>query len=92
MIKKNENIILRKIHGSVFLIDISDNYFGDQCAIYEINETGMFLWNSIDGTRTAEDLTDLLKSMIIDNVDYEILYADVVEFIDTLKTKHFIEV
>lgn len=26
VIKKNENIVARKVHGSSFLIDISDNY------------------------------------------------------------------
>lgn len=47
-IKKNPNIVARKIHGSSFLIDISDNYSGDKCALYEINETGMFIWSNID--------------------------------------------
>ena len=47
--KKKKNIILRKIHGATFLINICDNYCGDQCAIYEINETGEFIWNHLDG-------------------------------------------
>ena len=33
VIKKNENVVARKVHGSSFLIDISDNYSGDKCAI-----------------------------------------------------------
>ena len=48
MLIKNGDIILRTIHGSIFLIDISDNYSGDKCALYEINETGKFLWDNID--------------------------------------------
>ena len=59
LMRKNENIVARKIHGSFFLIDISDNYSGDQCAIYEINETGMFIWEQINGARDIEELVAL---------------------------------
>ena len=92
VIKKNENVVARKVHGSSFLIDISDNYSGDKCAIYEINETGMFIWNNIDGTRSTEELATLLKAAIIDDVDYQILHDDVKEFIDTLIMRLFVEV
>lgn len=91
-IKKNPNIVAREIHGSSFLIDISDNYSGDKCALYEINETGMFLWNNIDGTRSAEELTALLKAAIVDDVDDQTLYEDISEFIDTLIARQFVEV
>lgn len=92
VVEKNENIVARKIHGSLFLIDISDNYAGDRCAIYEINETGMFIWNNINGIRTIKELTTLLKAEIIDDVDEQVLYEDVMEFIDTLAVRHFVEV
>ena len=91
VIKKNENIVARKVHGSSFLIDISDNYSGDKCAIYEINETGMFIWDNINGTRSIEDLVTLLKTVIIDDIDYQILHEDVKEFIDTLIIRQFVE-
>lgn len=90
--RKNENIVARKIHGSFFLIDISDNYSGDQCAIYEINETGMFIWEQINGARDIEELVALLKSAVIDDVDPQLLRDDVTEFIDTLIMKRFVEV
>mgnify|MGYP004517681993 FL=1 len=91
-IKKNKNIVARKIHGSSFLIDISDNYSGDKCALYEINETGMFIWNNIDGTRSAEELAALLKAAIVDDVDDQKLHEDISEFIDTLIARQFVEV
>ncbi len=91
VIKKNENIVARKVHGSSFLIDISDNYSGDKCAIYEINETGMFIWDNINGTRSIEELVTLLKTVIIDDIDYQILHEDVKEFIDTLIIRQFVE-
>lgn len=92
VIKKNENIVARKVHGSSFLIDISDNYSSDKCAIYEINETGMFIWNIIDGTRSTEELATLLKAAIIDDIDYQTLHDDVKEFIDKLIIRQFVEV
>lgn len=92
LMRKNKNIVARKIHGSFFLIDISDNYSGDQCAIYEINETGMFIWEQINGARDIEELVALLKAAVIDDVDPQLLRDDVTEFIDTLIMKRFVEV
>ena len=71
MLIKNGDIILRTIHGSIFLIDISDNYSGDKCALYEINETGKFLWDNIDENRTVDSLVDALQEAIIDEVPRE---------------------
>lgn len=91
-IKRKESIVPRKIHGSFFLIDISDNYSGDQCSLYEVNQTGMFIWNNIDGNRTIGDLAELLKRAIIDDIDIETLHSDVSEFVSTLLQKNFLEV
>lgn len=91
MLIKNNDIVLRTIHGSVFLIDISDNYAGDKCSIYEINETGKFLWNSIDENKTIDALVKSLQNAIIDEVPIDILFYDVTEFIDDLKSKQFVK-
>ena len=91
-INKKDNIVCRRIHGSYFLIDISDNYSGDKCTLYEINQTGMFIWNNIDGNKSIYDLSQLLKKEIIDNIDMEIIYNDVSEFVSTLIQKNFLEV
>lgn len=90
MYKTNENIVKREIHGSFFLIDITDNYRGDRCALYEINQTGMFLWENLNIAKTAEELTSLLKAAIVDDVDYQIIHSDVMEFLNILVSKQFI--
>ena len=54
---EKENPAARTIHGSSFWIDISDNYSGDTCSLYEINQTGMFIWNNIDGTRSSKGIS-----------------------------------
>ena len=90
MLIKNGDIILRTIHGSIFLIDISDNYYGDKCALYEINETGKFLWDNIDENRTVDSLVDALQEAIIDEVPRDVLVADVAEYIGDLIDKEFV--
>lgn len=90
-IKKRDNIVLRTIHGSRFLIDITDNFSNDRCSLYEINETGAFIWKNIDGFHSIDELTKLLQDIIIDKIDYQILYNDVSNFVGTLINKNFVE-
>lgn len=90
-ISKKEGIVARTIHGSFFLIDITDNYSGDKCSLYEINQTGMFIWNHIDGSRSVRELAELLRDAIVDDVDIELIYQDVTEFVSDLQKKQFFE-
>lgn len=90
MLVKNQNIVLRTVHGSIFLIDISDNYAGDKCALYEINETGKFIWDNLDSNTTVEALAKKLKAAIIDDIPYAVLQEDVAEYIHDLKRKKFV--
>lgn len=90
VLRKNDNIILRRIHGSVFLINITDNYSGDKCVLYEINETGEFIWNHIDGHRSVDELVEMLQETIVDEVPYEILKDDVQEYVSDLKSRGFV--
>lgn len=90
MYVSSNDVVAREIHGSFFLIDITDNYSGDRCAIYEINETGMFLWKNLSTQKTVEEITDLLKAAIVDEIDYQIIFSDVTEFITTLTAKKFV--
>lgn len=91
-VKKRPDIVARKIHGTGFLIDITDNYRGDKCAIYEINNTGLFIWENINGDRSVGDLAKMLCDAITDDVDYEMVHNDVETFINSLMIKSFVEV
>ena len=90
-VRRNINIVSRKICDSFFLIDITDNYADDKCALFEINETGKFIWDQINGKRTVKDLATELHAAIIDEVDFSIIYDDTSEFIDMLLLKCFVE-
>lgn len=90
MLIKNDSVVLRTIHGSIFLIDISDNYSGDKCSLYEINETGRFLWDVVDQNRTIGELVVALQNAIVDEVPRDVLLNDVTEYINDLIGKRFI--
>lgn len=91
MIKRNENIVARKIHDTYFLINIADNYTYDICVLYQINEIGFFIWNNINGEKTCTDLADRLKHAINEDIDYQIILQDVIKFLSELKKRDFIK-
>lgn len=90
MYQKCEDIVLRPIHGSYFLINIADNYSGDQCNLFEINETGAFLWKHIDTSCTKETLVRELQNVLIDDVPQEVLLNDISEFLGDLAERGFV--
>ena len=91
-LSRSEKIVSRKIHDAFFLIDITDNYAQDKCALYEINETGNFIWEHINGINTVKDIAIALQQEITEEIDLQILIDDVTEFVDILREKRFIEV
>lgn len=91
-VKRKDNVILRKIHGSYFLMDITDKYTNDRCVLFEINSIGAFLWDNISDIISINKLIEKLQSAIIDEIDYNVLYQDVTEFIISLSDKKFVEV
>lgn len=50
----------------------------------------MFLWNNLSTKKTIDELAELLKAAVVDEIDYQIIYSDVMEFIRTLVEKKFI--
>ncbi len=93
MLKRADNVVMRSIHGSFFLVDITDNYSGDKCALFEINETGKFLWEKSENSYEKVNLVTELQEAIVDEVPEEVLREDVDEFVEELtKMKVLVEV
>lgn len=90
-LRRNENIVARQVHGAYLLVDITDHYHEDTCALYEINETGMFLWEHMDGDRTADQLAALLCHAVTDAADPTLIRRDVAQFVQLLTAKGFVE-
>lgn len=87
---RNKNIVLRNIHGVYFLIDITDNYQDDKCVLYELNEVGNFIWENIEGS-DVKKLSNKLKNLIVDDIAYEIIYNDILEYVNILLRYNFIQ-
>lgn len=87
--KRNKNIVLRNIHDAYFLIDITDNYQDDKCVIYELNEIGSFIWKNIEGN-DVEGISKKLKDLIVNDIEYEVIYNDVIEYMKVLLNDNFI--
>lgn len=90
--KKNEDIIARKIHECYFLIKLKDDYSDQKCRLYEINEVGYFLWNMVDEVKDLNELASLLAEQVTENISKEMILHDVKEYIDELICMKFIEV
>lgn len=91
-VKKNAYIVARKIHDIYILINITDNNVGDICLLYQINETGYYIWNNIDGKQTCTELAYRLWKTIEEEIDYQTVFEDVLEFLDELNKRGFVEV
>lgn len=91
-IKRNENVILRNIHGCAFLINIKQNYLDDKCRLYEINELGEFIWNNTIEEIDIDMLAQKICEVINEDIKKEIVLKDVKEFIYMLELEGFMEV
>ncbi len=91
MFRKKEGIVLRKIHGLYYLIDIKCNYTDDKCYLYETNEIGAFLWENLDRFPGAGALAHELWGQITDEVEEEVILADVRGYLKVLQAESFIE-
>lgn len=92
IIQHNEMIRKRNIHGTIFVLDISEHYYNDICSLYELNETGEFIWDQIDGKKTIKKICEVLYDYVSDDIDRAVLNQDVMSFINDLYEKKFIEV
>ncbi len=91
MIFRNENIVIRKAHDAIFLIDISENYSEDKCHLYEINEVGAFIWDKLSGENSPEKIADLVYKAVDDEaIPYETVLKDTRDFMVQLKEMGFI--
>jgi hypothetical protein len=89
-IKCNSNFVLRRVCGSDYLINITENYLDDKCTFYELNEIGSFIWEHIGEGIEVSVLLHNLISAINDDVDQSIISDDLMEFIGVLKRNGFI--
>lgn len=82
--KRNANYVLRAIHDTFFLINISDNYKDEKCALLETNEIGAFIWDNLEQEKTLVEIVELLLQAINNEVSYDIVSNDVSTYLKVL--------
>ena len=62
----------------------------EKSSLYEINDVGMFIWQCIDGQSDASEITKKLMTQLNDDVPFDVVYEDTVDFIRVLINEGFI--
>ena len=80
---KNPNVVSRIIADECILVPIKHTV-DDLGSIYALNEVGTFIWNSIDGNKTVEDIRKMLIEQF--EADPEQIEIDLIKFIEQLES------
>ncbi len=81
--EKKSKFATRKVGDELILVPIKTNV-ADMSDIFTLNEVGSFIWDSIDGVKSFDNLvSDMVLEFEIDEVTAR---NDLNEFIERLKT------
>ena len=75
------NIVTKKTGKEYVLVPVAEN-IADMNSVYTLNETGAFIWEHFDGTKTVEEIISLLLEEY--DIDKESAEKDVFFFIENL--------
>ena len=75
-------VVFRRINDECLLIPLSDN-IADMDSLYRLNETGVFIWEAIDGKRDIRDITARMAEEF--DVGPDEAEKDILEFLDQVK-------
>jgi hypothetical protein len=66
ILTRSASIVSRKTDDEYVLVPVTEN-IADMNSVFTLNETGSYIWEKIDGTRTAADIiNDLISEYDID--------------------------
>lgn len=82
-------VVFRRINDECLLIPLTDN-IADMDSLYRLNETGVFIWELIDGKRDIRDITARMAEEF--DVDPDEAEKDIIVFLEQVKSfLHFRE-
>jgi methyltransferase-like protein len=76
--QKNQNFVFRKIDNDTLLVPIK-NDVGDMDCIYNLNEVGAFVWEHLDGEKSAQEIKNLILAEF--DVSVQEAEADLEKFV-----------
>ena len=82
-------VVFRRINEECLLIPLTDN-IADMDSLYRLNETGVFIWEQIDGERDIRDITARMAEEF--DVGPDEAEKDILAFLEQVKVfLHFRE-
>ncbi len=78
---KSPGIIARRTGDEYVLVPVTDN-IADMTSMYTLNETGAFIWDMIDGERSAEEIAEALAMEY--GTDLDLTRRDVAQYLSDL--------
>lgn len=79
--RKADNIVTRKVMDETLLVPISGD-LASMDELYTLNDTGAFIWQALDGTRTLAEIGRQLEQEY--DAPEEAIRADLREIMDGL--------
>ena len=79
--RQADNIVTRKVMDETLLVPICGD-LASMDELYTLNDTGAFVWQALDGTRTLAEISEQLEREY--DTSLEIIKADVLGIIDGL--------
>lgn len=93
MIKKNKEIVLRKVGQFYFLIDPRVSYNSDDEDIFQTDEIGAAMWNCIDEETDFTTVYESFIKLLNDELTPELrrqIDSDLRDYLNQLKVNLFI--
>ena len=81
VLRKTDNIVTRKVMDETLLVPISGE-LASMDNLYSLNETGAFIWESLDGARSLAEIGGQLE--LLYDITLEIIEGDVLEIVSEL--------
>ncbi|WP_446010941.1 PqqD family protein [Candidatus Electrothrix sp.] len=79
--RKRDNIVTRKVMEETLLVPISGE-LASMDNLYSMNETGAFIWEALDGSRSLAEIGEQLEKLY--DADSVVIKADLIEIITAL--------
>jgi len=75
---RSSSVVTRKTGNEYVLVPVTDN-IADMDSVYTLNETGAFIWEQIDGSRTIAEIIALLTVEF--DIDDDSAKEDIIDFL-----------
>ena len=85
--KRNDDIVMRTIAGECILVSINSTSMLDS-SLKILNDTGAFLWEQLDRTRTIDELVTIVSEEY--NGTSEKIRKEIITFVNDLVEKKLI--